>query len=279
MRKTFIIIEILVVSFFLVWITACKKKSTPVKSSVKTLEKKIDKESKELGPDHWVGSYYEGDGLGVNKYLDINPEADFTFKWRGCLGLYDHNHGKVRAEKDRLLLSFDLPKIKEGFQGLEEEFIVVRWGKRTYLIPPDKMIDFTNAVNCRMEPRDCVHGFFFLRKGDHEIEVDGKPEISEEYLPYLLEKPISAEVTQVFSSTQKQYGTEVIVEINVGNQDGVLKGMEFNKINEFYIHAEVIEVMERSSKAVIKLIVPDDLFPEKGWKFSTEHLMTEYNCN
>src|SRR5687767_13739491 len=43
----------------------------------------------------WAGEYYYGDGLGVNVRLLLTPQSGFVFQWRGCLGVYDRNHGAV----------------------------------------------------------------------------------------------------------------------------------------------------------------------------------------
>ncbi len=41
---------------------------------------------------------------------------------------------------------------RQGFQGLAEEFLVAPWGERRYLIPPDRIIAFCNAVTTRLFP-------------------------------------------------------------------------------------------------------------------------------
>lgn len=86
----------------------------------------------------WAGEYYEGDGLGVNVRLFIAPKSGYVFEWRGCLGLYDRNFGAVTVANGRLRLSFAYPNKREGFKGIAEQLVPIRWGERAYLVRPTK---------------------------------------------------------------------------------------------------------------------------------------------
>src|SRR5437016_5194826 len=43
----------------------------------------------------WAGTYYVGDGLGVNILIELAPKSGVTYTSHGCMGLYDYNHGDV----------------------------------------------------------------------------------------------------------------------------------------------------------------------------------------
>jgi hypothetical protein len=236
-------------------------------NKIAAIRQQVQQESQTLGPDHWAGSYCQGDGLGENIYLDIAPQSGFAFEWWGCLGLYDRNHGKAKAKGDRIRLSFVLPNRQEALSGLANEFLFVRWGQRHYLIPRDEIIRFCNEINDKMEPRDQPHGFFLLRVGDEQKTVLGKPKVPEHYAGYLLDQPINARITKVLSRSMKNRGIDFTVEINVGKEHKVLEGMVFRALPGFLIEASVIKVGDHSSTAVFYGLTGP--VPEEGWKLST----------
>ncbi len=71
------------------------KYSEEAEATAKQLRQKIRDEVRSLGEHAWAGEYYHGDGLGVNVFLMLAPQAGYLFEWHGCLGLYDRNYGKV----------------------------------------------------------------------------------------------------------------------------------------------------------------------------------------
>ena len=138
-----------------------------------------------------AGRYYLGDGLGVNCSLVIEPEGRFSFTWRGCLGLYDENKGAAKLINGKLILKPEQPNVREGFFGTATDFIPVRWGKRLYLVSRDDKKSFCEEVNQGREPRDNIHGSFYLRRGDEKIEVTGAPSVPKDWQPLLSKKPLS----------------------------------------------------------------------------------------
>ena len=76
-----------------------------------------------------VGSYYYGDGLGVNCSLVVKPEGRFTFMWRGCLGAYCQNQGDAKIVNHHLILTPEQPNESRGFGGTPTDFIPVPWGE------------------------------------------------------------------------------------------------------------------------------------------------------
>jgi len=86
-----------------------------------------------------------------------------------------------------LELASDQPYIiDEQWQELWQRHVVVKWGKRIYLIPDDKasMVEFCHEVRDGVEPRKSGFGFA-LRNGDENLLVTGKPAVPAEYRRYL----------------------------------------------------------------------------------------------
>ncbi len=55
-----------------------------------------------LAPQAFVASWYQGDGLGVNLYLDLAADGNFCCDWEGCLGLYGTMTGTWRLTPNGL---------------------------------------------------------------------------------------------------------------------------------------------------------------------------------
>jgi len=136
------------------------------------------------------GSYYYGDGLGVNCSLVVKSEGRFSFIWRGCLGVYDQNQGGAKVVKDHLILTPEQPNESKGFGGTPTDFILVCWGDRLYLVPKDAGKAFCSLVNEGGEPRSNVHGNFYLRRGDWEKKVTGLPIVPKEWESLLQKKQV-----------------------------------------------------------------------------------------
>lgn len=142
-----------------------------------------------------AGSYYRGDGLGVNHTLKIRPKGTFTFSWDGCLGNYRSSRGSASREGHALFLLEDWvgrgDRVPDATTG---RYLPVPWGKRRYLVPVADVLDFVNGVNLGLEPRDAPQGGHYLRQGDWEIPVSGLPEVPEAYRKYLVREPIEGTV-------------------------------------------------------------------------------------
>jgi len=256
---------------------------------VQSKRQKIEAEIATLKDHPWAGEYYFGDGRGANASLTLAPKNGFTVTWHGCLGLYDQNYGTVDWDGDTIRLSFTF-EIQRGYIGrYASEYRPIRWGERVYLIPSNEIIAFCNAINSRNEPRDWVHGDFFLRWGDEKKEAKGKPELPEEFMPYLLDKPVDATIVSVESiregsarsiiESDPDRGEKIAtVIINKGRKDGLLPGMELYVIrpDNIYRTVKLLKVEETQSVGEFSYDFPwehGDSFrtptPEAGWQLST----------
>ncbi|MCP4247770.1 MAG: hypothetical protein GY778_12045 [bacterium] len=237
----------------------------------------------QLGDHPWAGSYYHGDGLGVNADLRIAPESGFVFVWTGCLGVYDRNYGDVVVtDRGTIEFSFTFVNNQDGFRGTAPEVVPIRWSDRRYLIPVDDVVEFCNWVNDRGEPRNRMHGFWYLRQGDHEKPVTGAPELPEEYQACLLNETVFAEIIEIGETTVKQrvggwFSHTTPVKINVGREEKILPGMSFNIYRQQDTSAllasiRVVNTDEHTSSAILEQMQTDDRpppVPEVGWKLTT----------
>jgi len=255
----------------LAWATESEKWSEKNQAVINEKRQKIENEIGRLKNHPWAGEYYSGDGLGTNVRLTLAPENGFTIKWTGCEGLYDQNHGTVKWDDNLVELSFAFDPTDEGIGHYASEYKPIRWGNRVYLIPSNEIIKFVNEINASSEPRDGVHGFFFLRLGDEEKEVTSKPELPGEFMEYLLDRPIDAAIVSVskpVKSTKNKDLTTVVVIVNKGKKDGLLPGMELyvTKPGDSYDSVELTKVGETQSEGRYQY---DNNHPAVGWQLST----------
>jgi len=156
----------------------------------------IEEDLKRSPKEAWAGDYYQGDGLGMNVRMLVSPVGVST-TWHGCLGLYGANEGSVRIGPDNSLrFGFDKPN-EDKFGGFPDQVIPVRWGERHYLIPPDHMTDFVEAINQGFEPRPGAWGRFLLVRGDESKPVAGLPSVPEPYLHMIRAKAVTAKVVDM----------------------------------------------------------------------------------
>lgn len=228
-----------------------------------------------MGSHDWAGQYYYGDRLAVNVELTLAPQNGFVFTWHGCLGLYDLNYGDVGFTQGTIKLLFRYPNKHEGFQGIAPEFLPVHWGQRHYLIPTDRMVEFTNAINAGTEPNTSSGGksfYFLLRRGDEDKPVAGLPDIPSEYLGYILKTPVAARISTITQIRVEKSRRITRVTFNVGRADGLRKGMELfvREPSTIYAEAVLTDVRDHWASAVIEQDQMSDPVPSPGWTFSTK---------
>jgi hypothetical protein len=82
----------------------------------------------------FVGSYYLGDGLGVNQILDLNADGTFHCSWYGCLGDYGRTSGIWGRKEQQLFLAIRSANGMFKTSPLSDLRIVVH-DERRYLLP------------------------------------------------------------------------------------------------------------------------------------------------
>lgn len=253
------------------------KQSEAAEKSAKAKRERILAEIKKLGDHDWAGEYYSGDGMGVNTSLTLAPRSGYVFEWHGCLGLYDRNYGDVDWRAGRIRLTFTFKNSREGLQGIAPVLILVPWGERRYLVPSNEIVEFCNNVNQGREPRPGEHGFFLLRRGDEDKEVEGFPKVPAKYRDYLLPKPVEATIIAV-----GQYVTrpsvldwkfkDTPVTLDAGATQGLRIGMELivSKPDSKAETVQITKVEDNRAEAVMTQAGEDEPGPEVGWRLSTQ---------
>jgi len=237
---------------------------------------KILAEVAAFGGKEWAGSYYAGDGLGVNTTLVLAPQAGFVFEWHGCMGVYDRNYGPVTVVDGTLTLTFTFENSHDGFEGIASEFVPVTWGARVYLVPADDVIGFCGAVNSGEEPRSNMHGNYLLRRGDEAKPVEGWPAVPAAYRVCLLPEPVQAAVIAVGSSTTRTgKGTvefrETPVTIDAGTKHGLQPGMQLYVTEPANLveWIRLVTLEEDRAQGVMTEVGLNGDPPQVGWRLST----------
>jgi hypothetical protein len=121
-----------------------------------------------------------------------------------------------------------------------------------------------------------VHGFYLIRRGDEKKGVKAPPAIPEKFKPYLLARPIEAEIIGIGKCTTCPSVCEwkfkdTPVTLNRGKKHGVLPGMSLYvaEPNNVVESVKVRKVDEERSEAVMTQIGEKEAGPKIGWKLST----------
>lgn len=252
-------------------------RSPEVEKIVKAKRQAILEEIKTLENHDWAGSYYQGDGLGSNITFEIAPKSGFVFEEHGCLGLYDRNYGKVKLKDGRIQLQYMQKVEGDEFRWLTSTLIPISWGKRRYLVPENRIVEFINKVNQGRMVKNKVLGWFLIHRGNDSTIVGGFPEIPEKYRQYLLPRPILATVLSVESSIgtllrSEKKRKEFTVTIDAGEKQGVWVGMEFFVTGQRRFQGgafRITKVDDNRSEGIVELIIEGRPGPEVGWQLST----------
>jgi hypothetical protein len=130
----------------------------------------------------------------------------------------EHDVTKRKARKKYL-------DTDEPFKPETRDLQIVRWGQRIYLMDQDVFGAFIRAINLGFEPRQvdgyrAFYGAFYLRVGDENKAINGKPPLPNEFLDNLLSAPVTATILKLETS-----GKGSIATIDRGSDDGLRKGM------------------------------------------------------
>ncbi|MFL6259105.1 MAG: hypothetical protein ACJ76Y_05280 [Thermoanaerobaculia bacterium] len=186
-----------------------------------------------------AGSYYRGDGLGVNQSLMIEPGGSYGFSWRGCLGTYASSTGQATLRDGELVLTAS-SRNKESRKAAEESYLPVRWGGRLYLIEKEAMMGFINEVNLGTEPRNDAYGLVYLRQEDWKVAVSDPPDLPPSYQQYLLKKPAEGAVLRKIEASGA-------FKVDFGLQSGLAPGMALvaeGEEAESFCELEVVSAAE-----------------------------------
>jgi hypothetical protein len=145
------------------------------------------------GNDFWniAGEYYQGAARGRYLRLSILADGRYSFIWSGCTGVHHRESGYARNTDG----SYELSPVKSDGSKIDRRFLLVRWQSRRYLVPPEIMQKFCDAVVNGDEPRNEYTGDFWLRLPPARAE--GRPVLPERWAAYLRENLAIGRITEV----------------------------------------------------------------------------------
>ncbi len=126
-----------------------------------------------------AGEYYKGASRGMSLSLSILPDGRYSFIWSGCTGVHHRESGYIQSTDGSYVLS-PLQRVEAG---IDHHFLLVRWQSRRYLVPPEKMDEFCDAVIKGEEPRIEYAGDFYLSVPFDQ--ADGLPELPDRWASQL----------------------------------------------------------------------------------------------
>ncbi len=188
----------------------------------------------------WAGTYYTGDHLGMNVSIEIAPKSGVSYRWTGCLGLYDANHGDVvRSFPDGVEVKLAIDERASQNQFMSSRLYFVRWGDQKYLVPKSQMRQLVNNYNEGGFARESMFAVPRMQDaavrniGFHEEGCPrGRPVLPAEYSVLLIDKPVVFKITSVASKPVKDLaGSDDLLctmELEGGHDRGAFVGMKIS---------------------------------------------------
>jgi hypothetical protein len=251
----------------------------------------IQEELRDLGDHPWAGVYGWGNERGETLRMSLAPKNGFAFFRSTPEGNGDLNHGDiVSVDEGRIQVQLALdPEIEQHDQYLRQslapiadEFFVLDWGTRRYLIAKPWMQAFCNAVNDGSE-RAKPHFPHHLDRGTADPSA-APLTLPLAYRDWLLREVVTAQIVQVGDgkklgdASERKLQLPLTATINEGRNVGLLPGMVVWLVDQpGYAEGEILASDEHSSKVEFRFTVGNAVVPERlrlGWKVST--LRPEY---
>lgn len=228
----------------------------------------------------WAGWYIAYPGETTSTGLLWAPESGYLL-YLAPDGPWpeDVSYGRVELSGGVLRLSPEVPVAKRrwSFNTFFNEFRCVRWGSSRYLVPPDRLAQFCDAV-ASGDTREV--GLFLGTRSGSDWPPAGQPEVPAEYRTYLNAKPIVARVRSVLGTSKPGgYVNETRIVLSAGSADGIRTDMKFwldeprvRTRGDFALEIRVESVRKHTSEAVAEAIpvsevTGEPVFPKIGWKF------------
>lgn len=211
-----------------------------------------------------MGSYYFGDGLGVNCTLGISGDHRFQFQWQGCLGVYDTNSGSWEMQGDVLVCKPEHPNKQQGFAGMNLRFIPVQWGKRYYLVEENEMPGFCAGAASGSIPNTLdPHGHDYVQWGRtaKPPPVQGKPLLPTRYQTFYTQGAIQAKVISI-DPTQH-------VTLNKGRTERIEPGMLLAADSDSIYDVKILSSAEHTSLAEVQYYWNSGVRIKRGDKLTT----------
>jgi hypothetical protein len=124
------------------------------------------------------------------RHLSILFDGRYSAFSKACTGVGDRESGYVRRAGTCYVLS--QTTANEGLR--ERVFLPIRWESRRYLIPPERMQEFCDAIINGDEPRNGGGGNYYLRFPRNP--VSGIPELPDQWASYLKQNLMTGEIVE-----------------------------------------------------------------------------------
>ena len=188
-----------------------------------------------------IGIYYFGDGLGVNCTLELKKDHTFSFRWRGCLGEYDKNHGKWGLDGDVVVLDPELPNEQRGFQGLNVRFVPMIAHGQLLLADENGAPRAASLLKNFKVREQYAHGSDFLLTNSVPESRDGWL-CPARYRDFLENGPVRCKVTKVNAD-----GTVILDEgVNGRLKPGLLLAIE--KFERLFLEVKTVNATDAVAK-------------------------------
>jgi hypothetical protein len=222
----------------------------------------------------WYTAYPSEDGSTGVLWA---PESGYLL-YLGPDGPYleDVSYGGCSLDEGVLRLRPEAPIAKRRwpYNTFFSEFRCVRWGSSRYLVPPDRLVQFCDAV-----ASGDIHevGLFLGMDRGRDWPPAGRPEVPAEYRKYLDSKPVTARVKSKSETRSGADYTETRVVLSAGTAEGIRPEMKF-WLREPRVRAtvpmeiRVNSVGKHTSEAVVVSFpahrdTGEWLNPKVGWRF------------
>jgi hypothetical protein len=235
-------------------------------------QQKIMQECEGLGDHPWAGLYRSIDSSVCCSDYWLAPNAGAPLRNSGDQGSGYH-FGTVTEKNGKLTIQWrdgfrtgivgdGEPAIQRQQPNANEEFtelLLVRWGKRRYIIPSWEAPAFCSAVKSGIEPQKTILIVSYLRKGDESNPAEGDLELPEGFEKYL--QPIATKVTALGTESvlESHYARKSIT-IGAGEAEGVMLKMTFqltdDKAHRTLYHVTAVRNHEADAEACYYLLDP-----------------------
>jgi hypothetical protein len=195
-----------------------------------------------------VGEYFRGDGLGFRNRLSILADGRYSLIESGCTGVQLRESGFVQESGGHYILSPSEP----SEPSIERDFVLIGWGQRHYLVPPDEMQELHDAIIEGREPRDDARGHFYIRLPI--APAHGLPDSPPEWASGLREDLLLGRVMEVSAVGLAKIGR---AKVDLGAKDGLREG----DILTVQRHGDHLQRRIRIVSVTDRTCVADECFP------------------
>lgn len=204
-----------------------------------------------------AGEYRQRAREGQSWVLSILPDGRYSFRWSGCCGVYYRESGSAKRVSGYLVLW----PVKPIEPRMERVFLPLKWGRRSYLIPPENLQEFCDAIIRGDEPRNENAGHFYLLGLDDRVA--GIPELPERWASYLRSNLLIGTIVEVVEGGRAK--------VDVGSADGIRVGSILVVQGRDLLSRQLRAVSVNEGSCEVEEVYPGaaEKPVEPGWKVVT----------